>query len=198
MASPLSQAILHSQNLGVLHGTPQSRSWCSNRSARCLGTWFPQLVLAFAKMTSSSQAHLDIPERLWFLCPRAHTIITSRRLPMPPEARPKLNYILTFPFRRWATGFDQMVLASLLTSLSSKWEEQGPSNRNYTFSLRYTELSWQVWAELPSLNSRVRTTLMRWKSFAKKHRIEVLDGYEVDIRDVSIRPMGLDYSICPM
>ena len=150
-------------------------------------------------MTSSSQGLSDVPEQLWFLCPRVHTIITSRRLPIPPEppeARPKLHYIFTYPFRKWATRFDQIVIASLLTSLLSKLEEQGPASREYTFSLRYTELSWQVWAKIcePSTTSRVQSTLVRWKEFAEKHQVEVLDGYEVDIRDVAFRSEALDDS----
>ena len=117
---------------------------------------------------------------------------------MPPEARPKLHYIFTYPFRRWATGFDQIVLASLLRSLLSKWDEEGPANRNYTFSLRYTELSWQAWAEMcgTGITPRVRSTLVRWKDFAEKHQTQVLDGYEVDIRDVAILSEGLDESNC--
>ena len=113
---------------------------------------------------------------------------------MPPEARPKLHYIFTYPFRKWVTGFDDRVLASLLPSLSSTWEEEGPANRNYTFSLRYTELSWQVWAE--TITPRVRSTLVQWKEFAERHQMEVLDGYEVDIRDVAIPSEGLDESNC--
>ena len=116
---------------------------------------------------------------------------------MPPEARPKLHYIFTYSFRRWAASVDQIVLDSL-TSLLSRWEKQHAANRNYTFSFRYTELSWQVWAEMrePSIAHRVQSTLMRWKDFAEKHQIEVLDGYEVDIRDVAIRSEGLDDSRC--
>ena len=148
----------------------------------------------FAGMTSP-QAHSAIPERLWLLCPQTHIIISSR-FTVPPEARPKLHYIFVYPFRRWTTGFDQIVLASLLTSLSSKWEEQGPENREYTFSLQYTELSWRSWAEtsMPSIifTSRLRSTLGGWKDFAKRHQMEVLDGYGVDIRDVAILSEGLD------
>ena len=116
--------------------------------------------------------------------------------PEPPEARPKLHYIFTYPFRKWTTRFDQIVLASLLTSLLSKLEEQGPASREYTFSLRYTELSWQAWAKIcePSTTSRVQSTLVRWKEFAVKHQVEVLDGYEVDIRDVAFRSEALEDS----
>ena len=116
--------------------------------------------------------------------------------PEPPEARPKLHYIFTYPFHRWATGFDQIVLDSLLTSLLFRWEKQDAANRNYTFSLQYTELSWQAWAEMrvPSITPRVQSTLMRWKDFAEKHQVEVLDGYEVDIRDVAFRSEALDDS----
>jgi len=42
--------------------------------------------------------------------------------------------------------------------------------------------------------SRVRFTLGRWKEFAEKHQMEVLDGYGVDIRDVDILSEGLDNS----
>ena len=136
-------------------------------------------------MTSSPQEHSDVPEQLWFLCPRVHTVITPTRVTMPPKPRPKLQYIFTYPFHRSATSSDERVLAFILTFLSSKWEEQGPANQNYTFSFRYTELSWQAWANIcvPSITSRVRSTLMRWKDFAEKHQIEVLDGYEVDIKE---------------
>jgi uncharacterized protein YeaO (DUF488 family) len=141
--------------------------------------------------------------------------------PSAPEARPRprLHYIFVYPFRRWTTGFDEIVLADLLTNLSSKWEEQeereeqGPvpenagnagntvnvkkqSSRGHTFSLRYTDLSWKTWAEVrgPSITfiSRVRSTLVRWKEFAEKYQMEVLDGYGVDIRDVAIPSEGLD------
>src|SRR5258706_12582736 len=144
---------------------------------------------------TSLQAHSAIPEKLWLLCPRAHTVITSARVPVPPEARPRLHYIFVYPFRRWTTGFDQIVLASLLTSLTSKGDEQGPENREYSFSLQYTELPWRSWAEtrMPSITftSRLRSTLVRWKDFAEKHQMEVLDGYGVDIRDVAILSEGL-------
>ena len=149
-------------------------------------------------MTSSSQEHSDIPEQLWFLCPRAHTIITFHRFTMPPEARPKLHYILTYTFHAWPCD---EVLDPLLTSLSSKREEQGPANRDYTFSFRYTSLSWQAGAEIcgsrvtdRQFASRVRSTLVQWKDFAENHQIEVLDGYEVDIRDVVIPSEVLDDS----
>jgi len=73
------------------------------------------------------------------------------------------------------------------------WEERETGSREYTFSLRYTELSWKCWAEttVPSTASRVRPTLMQWKCFAEKHQVEVLDGYGVDIRDVTIPSEGL-------
>ena len=73
------------------------------------------------------------------------------------------------------------------------WEERGTVNREYTFSLGYTELSWQSWAEVsvPSTASRVRSTLLEWKRFAEKHQMEVLDGYGVDIRDVTKVSEGL-------
>jgi len=127
-----------------------------------------------------------------------------------PETRPRprLHYILVYPFRRWTTGYDEIVLASLLTSISSQWEEQVSeknvnANRNrehtlYTFSLRYTELSWKTWLEPRGTNigsmCRVRSTLGRWKDFAEKHQMEVLDGYGIDIRDVDILSEGLDDS----
>ena len=127
-------------------------------------------------MTSSSQGLSDVPEQLWFLCPRVHTVITVRRPPIPPEppeARPKLHYIFTYPFRKSTTNFDQIALASLLTSILSKWKEQGPSSREYTFSLRYTEVSWQAWAKLcePSTTSRVQSALVRWKNLQKNIRL---------------------------
>ena len=113
---------------------------------------------------------------------------------MPPEARPKLHYIFTYSFRRRVTDFDERLLAALLPSLLSTWEEEGPVNRNCTFSLRYTELSWPAWAE--TITPRVRSTLVQWKEFAERHQMEVLDGYEVDIRDVAILSEGLDESYC--
>ena len=113
---------------------------------------------------------------------------------MPPEARPKLHYIFTYPYRKSATGSDERCLRYLLTSLLSTWEEQGPTNRNCTFSLQYTELSWQSWAEtrVVRIAPKVRSTLVRWKGFAEKYQVEVLDGYEVDIRDLTIPSEGLD------
>ena len=111
---------------------------------------------------------------------------------MPPEARPKLHYIFVYPFGKWATSFDERVLHSLLTSLSSEREEQVLVNRGYTFSFAYTGLSWISWAEICAPNiafmSRVRSTLVGWKQFAEKHQMEVLDGYGVDIRDVALLP----------
>jgi len=41
---------------------------------------------------------------------------------------------------------------------------------------------------------QVRFTLWRWKEFAEKHQMEVLDGYGVDIRDVDILSEALDDS----
>ena len=147
---------------------------------------------------TSSQAHFDVPEELWFLCPQAHTVLTSKRLTLPPEVRPKLHYIYTHPFRKWADSFDQSVLAFILRSLLSKWDKEGPANRNCTFSIRFTDLSWQAQAEMcgTSITSRVRSTLVRWKDFVEKYQVEVLDGYEVDIRDVAIPLEGLDESNC--
>ena len=111
---------------------------------------------------------------------------------MPLEARPKLHYIFVHPFDKWATGFDEMVLNSLLTSLSSEWEEQVLVNREFTFSFEYTELSWKSWAEMRSSKltfmSQVRAALVGWKHFAEKHQMEVLDGYGIDIRDVVLWP----------
>ena len=129
-----------------------------------------------------------IPKQLWPLCPRAHTVITSRKITLPPEPRPRLHCIFVHPFRRWATGFDTIILASLLTSLSSIWVV----HQGYTFSLQYTELSWQGWAETtsgPGTVSRIRSTLMQWKSFAETQQMEVLDGYGIDIRGVTILPV---------
>ncbi len=144
---------------------------------------------------TSLQAHSAVPEQLWLLCPRAHTVITSAKVIMPLVARPRLHHIFVYPFRKWTSGFDQMAHASLLTSLTSRWDEQGPENREYTFSLQYTELSWRSLAEtrMPSITStsRLRSTLVRWKDFAEKHQMEVLDGYGVDIRNVAILSEGL-------
>ena len=141
-------------------------------------------------MTSSPQAYPQyFPEQLWFLCPRVHTVINPTRVTMPPEARPKLHYIYTHPFRKSPTGYDQRALTYLLMSLVSRWEVQEPADREYTFTLRYTELSWRDWAEMTvpgNTNPLVRSTLERWKYFAERRQIEVLDGYEVDIRDVAI------------
>ena len=117
---------------------------------------------------------------------------------MPLEARPKLHYIFVHPFHKWATNFDAIVLNSLLTSLSSEWEEKVLVNRELTFSFGYTELSWKSWAEMRASNltfmSRVRATLVGWKHFAEKHQMEVLDGYGIDIRDVALLSEGLDDS----
>jgi len=92
-------------------------------------------------------------------------------------------------------------------TISFQWEEQQVSGNNanqngdhplYTFSLRYTGLSWKTWVESTRANitfmSQVRSTLGRWKEFAEKNQMEVLDGYGVDIRDVDIPPEGLDNS----
>ena len=77
------------------------------------------------------------------------------------------------------------------------------ANRNgdyplYTFSLRYTQLSWKTWAEPiegdASLTAHVQYVLGLWKEFAEKHQMDVLDGYGVDIRDVDLLSEGLDNS----
>ena len=117
---------------------------------------------------------------------------------MPPEARPKLHYIFAYPFGESATTFDEEVLHSLLTSLSFEREWRVLLNRDYTFSFAYTGLSWKSWAEICAPNitfaSRVRSTLVGWKQFAELHQMEVLDGYEIDIRNVAMLPEGLDDS----
>ena len=113
------------------------------------------------------------------------------------EARPGLHYIFVSPFRGFATGFDAIVLASLLTSLLYNWEEQKTVNQKSTFSLQYTELSWRSAAETSAaetsgagIGSRVRPTLMRWKRLAEIYQMEVLDGYGIDIRDITVPSDG--------
>ena len=146
----------------------------------------PWLAQSPQQMTQPQQL-AAVPKQLWPLCPQVHTVITSRNFPLPLEPRRRLHCILVYPFRRWATGFETITLASLLTSLSS----MRAVHPGYTFSLQHTELSWQGWAETssgPGTVARIRSTLMQWKRFAETHQMEVLDGYGIDIRDVTILP----------
>jgi len=79
------------------------------------------------------------------------------------------------------------MLKSLLTSLLCMWDDRESVNGEYTFSLQNTGLSWKSWAK-----TSVSSTLLNWKSFAEEQQIEVLDGYGVDIRDVTLLSEGLD------